>query len=165
MGFPGADSPTISFFHLGAKSSDNCGGEVISIQSVSVDAEKNEIGGESAPGNPMLTTPSHSQSRGQPSKSRGAKEMSSQVQKTGKVTQPKTTSVLSDEMSRVGTLASALRRKMESLTPMLGFKFRVVEAAGTSLADMLSNKNLWQGSACGRKHCHPCQQKSERREE
>ena len=54
---------------------------------------------------------------------------------------------------------------MESLTPMLGFKFRVVEAAGTSLADMLSNKNLWQGSACGRKHCHPCQQKSERREE
>ena len=30
---------------------------------------------------------------------------------------------------------------------------------------MLSNKNLWQGSACGRKHCHPCKQVSERREE
>ena len=68
-------------------------------------------------------------------------------------------------MTKGGTLASALRKKMEGLTPMLGFKFRVVEAAGTSLADMLSNKNLWQGSACGRKHCHPCKQVSERREE
>ena len=73
--------------------------------------------------------------------------------------------MLSVEMTKGGTLASALRRKMESLKPMLGYRFRVVEAAGTSLADILSNKNLWQGSACGRKHCHPCQQKSERREE
>ena len=66
------------------KSSSNCGGEVIIIQSISVDAEKNEIGGESAPGNPMLTPPSHSQSKGQPSKSKGAKDMSSHVQKAGK---------------------------------------------------------------------------------
>ena len=65
--------------------------------------------------------------------------------------------MLSVEMTKGGTLASALRRKMESLTPMLGYRFIVVEAAGTSLADILSNKNLWQGSACGRKHCHPFQ--------
>ena len=123
----------------------NSGGQASYIQSL----------GESARGNPMLTPPSHSQNRGQSSKNRGAKAMTAQVLK---LSQPKTTSVLTVEITKGGTLASALRRRMEteSLTPMLGFKFRVVEAAGTSLADMLSNKNLWQGSAYGRKHCHTC---------
>ena len=35
----------------------NCGDDSINIKSDTVDAEKNEIGGESAPGNPMLTPP------------------------------------------------------------------------------------------------------------
>ena len=92
-------------------------------------------------------------------------DMKSQVQKAGVSTQPKTTSVINVEQTRGGALASAMRKKMENLAPMLGFRFRVMESAGTTLADLLSNKNLWQGEACGRKHCHPCQQKSEKRED
>ena len=54
---------------------------------------------------------------------------------------------------------------MESLAPMLGYKFRIVENAGTALSNMLSNKNPWAGSTCGRKKFHPCNQKSSKVEQ
>ena len=44
------------------------------------------------------------------------------------------------EQSRGGSLAQAIRNKMEALATMLGFRFRVVEMAGSSLASLLSNK-------------------------
>ena len=108
---------------------------------------------------------SHNQKKRQPPNNQRAQDLKSQVQKAGVITQPKTTSVINVEQTRGGALASAMRKKMENLAPMLGFRFRVMESAGTTLADLLSNKNLWQGEACGRKHCHPCQQKSEKRED
>ena len=112
-------------------------------------------------GNPS----SQSQKRRQPSSHKGDQEKKIPVQKAGKPVQPQITSVINVEQTRGGALASVLRKKMENLAPMLGFRFRVIESAGTSLADILSNKNLWQGSACGRKHCHPCKQESEKRED
>ena len=66
------------------------------------------------------------------------------------------------DQTRGGTLAQALRGKMESLGPMLGYRFRIVENAGTTLSSMLSNKNPWSGSTCGRKKFHPCDQKTEK---
>ena len=77
----------------------------------------------------------------------------------------KTTSVLFVEQSRGGSLAQTLRKKMEALALMLGYRFKIVENAGTSLSSILSNKNLWPGAACGRKKCFPCQQESEKREQ
>ena len=100
-----------------------------------------------------------------PSSHRGDEKKKSPDQKAGKPAQPRITSVINVEQTRGGALASVLRKKMENLAPMLEFRFRVIESAGTSLADILTNKNLWQGSACGRKHCHPCQQDSEKRED
>ena len=61
-------------------------------------------------------------------------------------------------------MATALRSKIVSLAPMLGFKIKVVENTGTNLAAMLSNKNPWKGQPCGRQ-CSPCSQKSEHRED
>ena len=92
----------------------------------------------------------------------GAEAMPKKKKQENKNTQPKITSVMFVEQTRGGTLALALRQKMESLAPMLGYRFRIVENAGTALSNMLSNKNPWSGSACGRKKCHPCNQKSDK---
>ena len=54
---------------------------------------------------------------------------------------------------------------MEVLAPMLGYKFRLVESAGSSLSSLLSNEDPWKGSACGMDKCKPCKQKSEVLEE
>ena len=42
---------------------------------------------------------------------------------------------------------------------------KVVENAGTSLGNLLSNKNPWAGSKCGRTNCHPSRQPSEKVED
>ena len=42
---------------------------------------------------------------------------------------------------------------------------RVAERGGTTLGSMLSNKNLWTGTECGRKECKTCCQKGEKRED
>ena len=77
----------------------------------------------------------------------------------------RTTSVLLVEQSRGGSLAQTLRKKMKSLAPILGNKFKIVENTRTSLSRILSNKNLWPGTMCGRKKCFPCKQQSEKREQ
>ena len=64
--------------------------------------------------------------------------------------QPKITSVMFVEQTRGGTLALALRQKMETLAPMLGYRFRIVEKAGTC------------SPTCGRNKCHHCSQKSDK---
>ena len=69
------------------------------------------------------------------------------------------------EQSRGGSLAQAIRNKMEALATMLGFRFRGVERAGSSLASLLSNKNPWKGTACGRAKCHTCRQNTEKLEQ
>ena len=79
--------------------------------------------------------------------------MPAKRKKDDKNMQPKITPVMFVEQTRGGSFAIALWKKMESLAPMLSYKFRIVENAGT-------NKNPWAGSTCGRKKCHPCSQKS-----
>ena len=86
--------------------------------------------------------------------------MPAKRKKDDKNMQPKITPVMFVEQTRGGTFALAPRKKMEALAPMLGYKFRIVENAGTVLSKMLSNKNPWSGSACGRRKCHHCDQKS-----
>ena len=92
----------------------------------------------------------------------GAEALTKKKKQENKRMQPKITSVMFVEHTRWGTLALALRQKMESLAPMVHYRFRIVENEGTALSNMLSKKNPWSGSACGRKKCHPCSQKSDK---
>ena len=71
-------------------------------------------------------------------------------------------SVIFVDQSRRGELASKMRETLKRLEPLLGFKMKVVENAGTSLGNHLSNKTPWAGSMCGRTNCHPCRQPSEK---
>ena len=66
------------------------------------------------------------------------------------------------EHTRGEALASALKGTIQRLNPMLRFKMKVVENAGSSLASLLLNKNPCAGSMCGRKTCFPCKQVSEK---
>ena len=61
-----------------------------------------------------------------------------------------TATVLFVEQSRGGSLAKCLKDVVGRLSPMLGFNIKVEEKAGTKLQNLLSNKNLWTGSECGR---------------
>ena len=69
------------------------------------------------------------------------------------------------EHTKGGTLAANIRNILKTLEPMLGFKIKVVENAGTSLGELLSSKDPWAGQQCGRKDCHPCSQPAERKED
>ena len=75
------------------------------------------------------------------------------------------TSVLFVEQSKRGTLASKMRETLRRLEPLLGFRMKVVENAGTSLGTLLSNRDPWAGTRCGRESCFPCKQKTERIED
>ena len=77
----------------------------------------------------------------------------------------RTTSVMFVEFSRGGGLQKAVRNCLQSLSPMLGFTFRVAEKGGTPLSSLLSNKYLWSGQDCGRVECLPCKQGGERKEQ
>ena len=62
-------------------------------------------------------------------------------------------------------MAATMRSTLKRLEPMLGFRMKVVESAGTSLGNMLSNKNPWAGGKCGRSKCKVCEQTSESMED
>ena len=68
------------------------------------------------------------------------------------------------EFSKGGSLQKSMKGVLDRLAPMLGFRVRVTEKGGTSLSDLLSNKNLWKGEPCGRAGCKPCEQPEERKE-
>ena len=57
-----------------------------------------------------------------------------------------------------------MREVVDRLSGLLGFTMRVTERGGTQLAGLLSNKNLWSGTKCGRGECRPCQQTEEQLE-
>ena len=77
----------------------------------------------------------------------------------------RTTTVLFVEFSKGGVLQKTMRDALDRLTPMLGFKVRVAERGGTSLGSLLSNKNLWSGTHCGREDCRPCKQPGDKKED
>ena len=81
--------------------------------------------------------------------------------KKAKMEEVRTASVLFVEQSRGGTLATCMKKVIERLTPMLGFKVKVQENAGTRLQHILSNTDPWSGANCGREDCITCNQGGE----
>jgi hypothetical protein len=77
----------------------------------------------------------------------------------------RTTSVLFTEFSKGGSLQKTLREVVDRLAPMMGFNMRMVERGGTSMGALLSNKNPWSGSHCGRGVCRMCRQPGDRKED
>ena len=61
---------------------------------------------------------------------------------------PKT--VLFVEYTKGGELATRLRELSNRLAPILGFKIKIVERAGTPLRNSFPLNNLWEGMMCGR---------------
>ena len=61
------------------------------------------------------------------------------------------------EGSRLAKLLREAELKLEMLT---GFRLKVVERAGTSLADKLHKSNPWSGTDCGRENCLLCETKA-----
>ena len=47
-------------------------------------------------------------------------------------------------------MAKAMKGVVDRIAPIVGFKIKVQEREGKKLGDLLSNKNLWAGSRCGR---------------
>ena len=72
------------------------------------------------------------------------------TRKKGNTEELRTTSVHFVEQTRGGSLETSLKKVMERLTPMLGFKIKIVENAGTRLQHILYNTNSW----AGRKDCN-----------
>ena len=72
---------------------------------------------------------------------------------------PKT--VLFVEYTKGGELATRLRELSNRLAPILGFKIKIVERAGTPLRNSFPLNNLWEGMMCGREECVPCTQGAE----
>ena len=58
-----------------------------------------------------------------------------------------------------------MRETVRRLEPLLGFRLKVVENAGTALGILLSNKDPWAGRKCGRANCFPCKQKTKKVED
>ena len=73
----------------------------------------------------------------------------------------KTRSVLFVEQTPHGELARQLRELMSRLEPTLGFRIKIVERAGKSLASTFSQASIWEGSHCGRPECITCNQEAE----
>ena len=73
----------------------------------------------------------------------------------------KTRSVLFVEQTPHGELARQLRELMSRLEPTLGFRIKIVERAGKSLASTFSQASIWEGSHCGRPECVTCNQEAE----
>ena len=109
----------------------NCRGEDFSIKRAAVDAEKQVNRGGSASGNPMLATPNP-----EPNSSKQTNPQS------------RISTVLFVEQTRRGGLAAKMRETISRLEPMLGFRWKVVENAGTNLASIMGWWNLWEEGLC-----------------
>ena len=79
----------------------------------------------------------------------------------GSLSRLKTRSVLFVEQTPHGELAKQLRELLVRLEATMGFKIKVVERAGMSLASQFSQTSIWEGSKCGRLECLTCNQGAE----
>ena len=70
-------------------------------------------------------------------------------------------SALFVEQTPQGELARELRLSMARLEPTMGFKIKIVERAGKSLASTFSQASIWEGKHCGRQDCITCNQEAE----
>ena len=73
----------------------------------------------------------------------------------------KTRTVLFVEQTRDGKLAKMVREVLTRLEPMMGFRVKVVERAGSCLKNILPNTNPWAGQHCTRADCITCNQVAE----
>ena len=55
----------------------------------------------------------------------------------------------------MGALAKLLREKMDSMAPSLGWKYRIVEKAGTPIIGKVSKSNPWILDMCRDSMCAP----------
>ena len=75
------------------------------------------------------------------------------------------TTVLFCEYSKGADLQGKLKGVADRLVPLVDFRMRVTERGGTKLGSLLSNKNLWSGTECGRQECAPCRQTGDKKED
>ena len=65
------------------------------------------------------------------------------------------------EQTNKGELGKRLRELMMRLAPILGFRVKIVERAGSSLKSHFPQASLWDGAPCGRVKCVTCTQGAE----
>ena len=58
-------------------------------------------------------------------------------------------------------MTKQIRELLVHLTPMMGFKIKMAEQAGTHLRNRFSLTRLWEGTKCGRSACVTCEQGAE----
>ena len=61
----------------------------------------------------------------------------------------------------MGALAGRLREQLQDLSPIIGFKIRVVERTGKNILTNFSQLQTWKGMKCGREECVTCNQGGE----
>ena len=64
------------------------------------------------------------------------------------------------ENTKGGVLAKNLRKVMERIKGILGYKVKIVERAGIPLKLMFPLSNVGQGGQCGKSDCITCTQES-----
>ena len=75
-----------------------------------------------------------------------------------KVTTIVTTSVMFVENTPYGELCARLQRSEDRHATVTGRRVKFVEVGGSSLGQLLSNRNPWAGAGCVREDCHTCHQ-------
>ena len=70
----------------------------------------------------------------------------------------KTTCVMFVENTPYGELCSRLQRCEDRKASVTGRRVKMVEIGGSSLGQLMSNRNPWAGTSCGRADCHTCHQ-------
>ena len=73
----------------------------------------------------------------------------------------KTRAVLFVPQTPLGELARRIREDLQRMENLTKFRLKVVERAGTSLQNLLSQTSIWRGIPCGREECVPCCQGGE----
>ena len=73
----------------------------------------------------------------------------------------KTRAVLFVPQTPLGELARRIREDLQRMENLTKFRLKVVERAGTSLQNLLSQTSIWRGIPCGREVCVPCCQGGE----
>ena len=68
----------------------------------------------------------------------------------------KVRAVLFMEQTPFGELARRAREIISRLEGTMGYRIKVVERVGRSMANQFSQTNLWRGLVCGRGGCITC---------
>ena len=92
-------------------------------------------------------------------KQKGERKRDLHKEKTDRGDSNKVKAVLFVPRTSRGELAKRIREKEIELEKVTGFRFKVVERAGTNLEKILHKSNPWAGKDCGRVKCLLCETK------